>query len=31
MAEAVAIIVRTRPFNDAEKAQNDKCCLEMVS
>jgi hypothetical protein len=31
MAETVQIAVRTRPFNAAELAQNDKCCLSMVS
>ena len=31
MAEAVKIAVRVRPFNDKEKAANQKLCIEMVS
>lgn len=31
MAEAVKIAIRVRPFNDKEKEQNQKLCIEMVS
>lgn len=30
MAESVQIVVRTRPFNEAELKQNDELCISMV-
>jgi hypothetical protein len=31
MAEGIKIAIRVRPFNDKEKSENQKICIEMVS